>query len=70
MHGLCFFSSECMGVEEGILKSCRISSRGFDGSELPSVSVLYFPQSVKWGILTICYVKREFMKLNVIMFAI
>lgn len=58
-----------MGVEEGILKSCRISSRGFDGSELLSGSILYVPQNVKWGRLIICYVERELMKLNVITFA-
>lgn len=65
----CFCSSKCMGVEEGILKSCRISNRGFDGSELLPVSILYFPQTVTWGILIMCYVEREFMKLNAIMFA-
>lgn len=33
------------------------------------VSILYFPRTVKWVILTICSDERQFMKLNVIMFA-
>lgn len=37
--------------------------------KLPSVSILYFPRTVKWVILTICSDERQFMKLNVIMFA-
>lgn len=37
--------------------------------KLLPVSILYFPQTIKWVILTICYDERQFMKLKVIMFA-
>lgn len=38
-------------------------------SELLSAFILYCPRTVKWGVLITSYVKRELMKLNVIMFA-
>lgn len=49
MHDLCFFGSECMGMEEGILKSCEISSWGFDGSETAIGLDSLFPSNHKMG---------------------
>lgn len=81
MYDLRFFGSECMGMEEGILKSCEISSWGFDGSETAVGLSSLFPSKRKMDYInnllwwktvyeakcnTVCNVIRDLQRKSVI----